>query len=555
MNVRLHPHTPWLLRAGHPLAAVLTAMLVSWSALSPAPLHAGSRGIPYATYSGGFPGSLIAARPADINGDGLVDLLLVTGLSAGKQRFETITRGNAIFAELVAYQVKEKKALALLQQDDGGFALSGAALTLDERYIAFDLADHDGDGLLDLLLLDDDGVEVRHRFEGGWMEDGLRLVETRTTFSSSRQFFGGLRFLHDLDGDGRLDLVLPRYGETLILFAPFEPPGKGEEPSGRDIVLNSGFVNHRYGGNQLVTRFPAPVVEDTNGDALLDLVFHLPDSVMVFLQQPGRVFAREPLEITFPEAGEGEERTGRHFGDMTGDGIADMLLFHTLERDSDSFREEKNPKTFVELFPGDQNLAFSERPVSRSLIRGMVAAGDGDDNLLPSFIDLNGDGLTDILGISFDVGMFQLVKLATVQRITVEIFFKNYLQNQENGFPGIAVHEVREKIRLNLRDLEIPEFPFFSGDFNGDGIRDYIRFDGASSLGVHFSAGDGTYSRKPDLKISLPREARDPDLLLISELNSDPRSDLVVFKAGQGKEERFQVVIYTSTGNSGGQGQ
>jgi hypothetical protein len=509
------------------------------------------RATSYATFNGGFPGSLIAARPADLNGDGLTDLLLVTGLSAGKQRFETVTRGNAIFAELVAYQVQEMKAMALVQLTGGGFALLGEPLALNERYIAFDLADLDGDGLLDLLLLDDDGVELRQRHDGGWLEDGTRLLQRRTTFSGCRQFFGGLRFLHDLDGDGLPDLVLPCYGEALVRFAPFPSPGK-DPPPGSDILLAGGIVGQRYDDNQLVTRFPAPQPEDCNGDGLLDLLFHLPDSVLLFPQQPGRTFAGEPLEIPLPKAGPGEEQTGRHFGDMTGDGIADLLLFHTLEKD-DSFREEKNPKTFVELFPGDEDLVFPEKPVSRSLIRGIVATGDGGgDRMLPSFLDLNGDGLLDLLGISFDVGMFQLVKLATVQKITVEIFFKNYLQNQQNGFEGIAVHEVQEKIKLNLRDLQMPEFPFFSGDFNGDGIRDYIRFQGGTSLGVHFSAGDGTYSKKPDLKINLPREARDPDLLLISDLNGDPRSDVVVFKAAPSGEERFQVVVFTSRTSGGG---
>lgn len=521
--------------------------------LSASPLQALPGG-GYDDWSGQFPGSLIAARPADLDGDGLIDLLLVTGRSAGKQRFETVTRGNAIFAELVAYQVKEKKAVALVQQADGGFTLSGAALALDERYIAFDLADHDGDGLLDLLLLDDDGVEVRHRHDGGWMEDGLRLVKTRTTFSGCRQFLGGLRFLHDLDGDQRQDLVLPRYGETLVRFAPFQVPGEERASPGRDIMLPGGIYNHRYSDHRLITKFPAPLAEDCSGDGLLDLIFHLPDSVRVFLQKPVRVFAETPLEIVFPKAGEGEERTGRHFGDMTGDGVADLLLFHTLERKSDSFREEKNPKTFVELFPGDSSLVFPDRPVSRSLIRGMVATAEaGESQALPSFIDLNGDGLLDILGLSFDVGVFQLVKLATVQKLTVEIFFKNYLQTPGHGFHGIPVHEVKEKIRLNLRDLEMPEFPFFNGDFNGDGIRDYIRFEGGSSLGIHFSVGDGTYSLRPDLKFDLAKDAREPDLLMISDLNDDPRSDVVVFKAATAGEERFQVVIFTSATGGGAQ--
>jgi len=501
----------------------------------------------FASYNGGFPGSLIAARPADINGDGLTDLVLVSGRSAGKQRFETVTRGNAIFAELVAYQVKEKKAAALIQQPGGRFAADEEPLPFDDRYLAFDLADVDEDGLLDLLLLDDHGLEVRYRQGGSWLPDGLRLVEGRSTFSGSRQFFGGLRLLHDLDADGRSDLVLPRYEKAVVCFAPFLD-GVGGKTAGPVLTLDGGIYNHRYGERRMITKFPMPIVEDCNGDGLSDIRFLLSDSVSVYLQRQGRAFAGTPREVVFPEPGEGEERTGRHFGDIDGDGIADLLLFHALEGDNDTFREGKNPKTFVELFPGDKDLSYPDTPVSRSLIRGAVAAGDEGSELFPSFIDLNGDGLLDILGISFDVGMFQLLKLATVQKLTVEIIFKNYLQNPSHGFHGRAVHEVTEKFSINLRDLEMPEFPFFSGDFNGDGIRDYIRFNDGSSLGVHFSAGDGTYSKKPDLKIRLPREARNPDLLLISELNGDPRSDVVVFKAGEDTEECFQVVIYTSRG-------
>lgn len=537
-------------RRGRPCrwAAGLFAVAQLFAGTVPAPAAGtGGEAGGWSSWDGGFPGSLIAARPADIDGDGRSDLVLVSGRSAGKQRFETVTRGNAIFAELVAYQVKEKKAVALLQQPGGRFEAVGAPLPLDDRYLAFDVADVDGDGLLDLLLLDDEGLEVRYRSPDGWLEDGLRLVESRSTFSGSRQFFGGLRLLHDLDADGRPDLVLPCYGETVVCFAPFLEPETGR-PGGRTLRLPNGTWNYRYEDRRMVTRFPVPRVEDANGDGRLDLVFLLPGAVSVHLQQPGRSFSGDALEIAWPEPREGEERTGRHFGDMNGDGIADMLIFHSLEGDNDSFREGKNPKTYVELFPGSADLTFPGEPATRSMIRGVVAAGDGGGEMLPSFIDLNGDGLTDILGISFDVGVFQILKLATVQRLTLEIIFKNYLQNGSNGFDGRAVHEVSEKIRINLRDLEMPEFPFFSGDFNGDGIRDYIRFRGGDSLGVHFSAGDGTYAKKADLKIALPREARDPDLLMISDLDGDPLSDVVVFKAGAEEAEAFRVVVYTSGG-------
>jgi len=523
------------------LAVVLAALLVC----TPVAL-AGSAGS-YSAFDQVFDGSLIAARPSDIDGDGLTDLLLVTGRSAGKQRFETSTRGNAIFAELVSYQVTEMSATALIQQAGGVFATAGQPLPLPRDCIAFDLADLDGDGFLDLLLLDDNGVEVRFRHPGGWLEDGLRILETTTTFSGCRKFFGGLRFLEDLDGDGGQDVLLPCYGETLVRFAP--QVGTKEAAPAEPLRLASGVVNHHYGNRRMRTRFPLPRAEDCNGDGLVDLLFHLPDSVQVFVQQPGRAFA-PPHEVVFPEAREGEERAGRHFGDMTGDGVADLLLFHTLEGDNDSFREAKNPKTWVELFPGRADLSYPEGPVSRSLIRGAVAAGDDEGYNFPAISDLNGDGLNDILGISFDVGMFQLVKLATVQRITVEFIFQNYLQNERHGFPGQAVHEVKQKIRINLRDLEMPDFPFFSGDFNGDGINDFVRF-GGDALKVHISAGDGTYSKRPGLTFDLPRGARDPDLMLVSELDDDALSDLLVFKAGQGSEENFRVVIYTSGGGGG----
>ena len=242
-----------------------------------------------------FPVSVTAA---DFNGDGAIDLA-ASGIGWTFD-FQAVTSANA------------DNVAILLNDGTGHFTLANTILIDNPfpRLGDITVGDVDGDGLPDLLVDQSSGrVTVLLNQGGGQFVNAFLVLVGENHILSAVK-------LVDLNGDGRLDLIVADNGDPLAA-----------EGSGGDVVV---FLNEGGGVFGSPVRIPtgnAPtsvVIADLNLDGQLDLAVanNLSNDVSILLNQGGVVFTPAVNFTT------GEGPTSVVAADFNGDGHLDLAVSH-----------------------------------------------------------------------------------------------------------------------------------------------------------------------------------------------------------------------------------
>ncbi len=218
-------------------------------------------------------GQWILRWVGDLTGDGVCDLLIHT----------------------------KEKVQVLVGDGKGGFREGPWFVPLKGEVQGVVVADLDGDGLSDLVVLTSTGISTALQREEGYVEAFFRDL-------------GLPLFRHavaDLTGDGLLDLLLQRsagFWEYYIL--PGDGRGGFLEPVAEFVVLNAPLME--------------PNFSDLNDDGLLDLVFsQFGGGDILILLNGGKV----PGKSLHPLPG-----TLLSVGDFSGDGAPEILVADVSRR-------------------------------------------------------------------------------------------------------------------------------------------------------------------------------------------------------------------------------
>lgn len=494
-----------------------------------------------------LPGPPARVLPTDLDGDGRMDLVVVVAYTEIEQISEDRVEDMVQITRVIPTLFDRRQARAYLATDSGEYELAGQPLELPISVLHMEV----GPPQLGLVALTDEGFS-RVSFDPGAIARpalGLEpLVDDPPVLARTKTFYANLELVHDLDGDGTDDLLLPG-ADGLAAYLT----------SGTGLVRSTGqrirpLPDPDASRPSRKRWYPLPTVEDVNGDDLPDLVFTDIESGEADLDLylgAGRGRFRPLREELLDCHDRGTDlrldtteadafpwpRDVTVFRDLDGDGRAEAVITVEHAR-GDSWRKEmkdaKKPIRDYRFHELANDLTVQREPYFEMRVVGHSMEGDfmdeedrsGSPFRLEEFIDLDGDGREDLVTVTLEFSIFQVVKILTTKKVSVGINFHVYAQQSDGSFREVRDLDLSEKLKFNLNNLKIGRFAQFAGDFDGDGRQDFVHLGRGTTITVHRGQPGCRYPKKPDLAIELDAELASLDLVRIEDLDGDGRSDI-----------------------------
>jgi len=499
-----------------------------------------------------LPGAPSVIVPADVDGDGRKDLVVAVAVTKWDQiSVEESTKMDDVEGLVEVLTVipalLERRELRVYPGRPDGYAPEPLVLALDPTVLSIEA----GPPGAPVVALTDSGLAALRLQSGALSWEPL--FEERSLLSGTGTFVPNLGMVHDLDGDGRADVLFPtREGAEVYL-------------SGPDGLRKASRVRFPLddlqpaGESSLARLYPLPEVRDVTGDKLPDLVLQDPRwswrGVRVMRNLGGGRFAEAvaplPPPVT-PEPRRPDQPAPPPrpavvwFGDLDGDGRGEYVTQEqrTIPENA-GFRQEmknaKQPHFLIRLHHARPDLAMDPAPYRQFEVEGYAFDGNedgggdggGDDRgfSFPGGLqDLNGDGRPDLLALTLDFSIFQALKVVTMQRMSVDLDFHVWCQKADHSFQPVRGLDLSGNLNLNFRDLRPGQLSQFSGDFDGDGRPDFLQLGRGKAVTVHRGRADCGFPAKPDLTIPLKEPPLDLGLVQVRDLDGDRKSDLLIIQ-------------------------
>ena len=278
-------------------------------------------------------------------------------------------------------------------------------------------------------------------------------------------------------------------------------------------------------------------VGDVNGDGRDDLMIRRSNgwtnTYSLYLQQTNGLFALQPALIYEDKV---EPFSWLCWTDLNRDGKVDLIKSRWLNEPS-FIPGVPSGKVLVSTYIADEHGRIPAEP--QQVFRKY------DWTPVVPVVNVDGDGFPDlVLGYSRIEDKEDLRKMITSKKLDYNLRF--YFYRPGFGFPTEADCQRDVVIHLDRDRAEMPEglhelfgrYVKVGGDFNGDGKTDLLVRDHSDDISVYFFVSrEKGFSPEPDLRFSCPEPV---DGWEAADLNHDGVSDLIVKLA---KQKGYRIFI------------
>ncbi|MCC3157456.1 FG-GAP-like repeat-containing protein [Hymenobacter sp. 15J16-1T3B] len=245
----------------------------------------------------GTAGSYAKPTATDLDGDGLLDLIVGTGTNQTLARYEQTTAGGTAFG-----------AQQLLTASYTNTPTSFFNIDMGYNYPRPVVTDLDGNGKLDLIVGDDNGMLAR--FEQ--LDNTTNAGKFSTLTTSTTAAFSYLKLANgttidvgntskpqvtDLDGDGKIDLLVgtrtgyvQRYEQSVTNGVAFNDLGT--------VAYTNTNTAIKVGTAGTDNNYAAPAIGDVDGDGVEDLAIGSNDGAVMRFEQVAATPTPLPVVLT-----------------------------------------------------------------------------------------------------------------------------------------------------------------------------------------------------------------------------------------------------------------
>jgi hypothetical protein len=515
----------------------VTAALALAAAL-PLVAHAGRERLELRRLGFDLPGPPAAVVPADLDGDDRTDLAVVVAYTEIEE-IGTARVENAVEVMTVIPALFDRREVrAYLAAEDGSYR-HAATLPLPTSVLHLEAAAGIG-----VIAMTDAGLSrLRLVSEPAPVQLVLEpLFEDEPALARTNNFYSALSLAHDLDGDGRSDVLFPSVDGPAVWL---------HDGSGFRRAQTIEYPARKW---PLDRWQPIPEVLDVDGDRRPDLVFpaltHPQDPQRIHVQlgngdgtfRPLRAGAKDCHDSGMDLRLAGVEPGARPwpddvvaFRDVDRDGRAELIVASQQTRGDGlrkSLKDAKRPIYLYRFHALTEELDVAAEPYYEAAMEGHAVDADGEALPFPllQFDDLDGDGRDELVTVTLRFSLFGMLKVLATKTIKVGIDFHVYSQGDDGRFRAVPDLDLAEDVKIDLDNLRFGRFAQFAGDFDGDGRNDFVHLGRGSAVTIHRGGPGGTYPRNPDLTIDVDEEPASLDLVRIEDLDGDVRSDLRIVR-------------------------
>ncbi len=468
-------------------------------------------------------------RVFDVDGDGRQDLVVVSRLTTPLWPFATAAGLHPFPPRAHRTMLR---CIEVFWNGAGGFRKETTLFLVPPGARCFTLADVLPERGVEIVLADAEGLVAASPAElgpGGFGDGAFRRVATAPSyfdFADPEQLPEWTAVVRGRGTEGDA-IVLPQPdGFRLWRAAPGDGAGlsPGEELRFFPRSETESSTNRFFGATK---RLPRPLLRDLDGDGDVDLFVTDPSGapqLIAYMGRPGGRFAGEPVVRGAPSLRRELRSDVLTFEtadavDLNADGVCDLVVSHT---EGNIGLWETLTTSQLVYFGRKGSAGFDTTP-------DQVVSSVGI-SIVPRAIDFDGDGLLDLQVSSYRTDLLSNVRNAILNsaRITYFLFVMD-----GGRFPQNAT--VERSIEIDFKVLEkggIEPRAYFSGDFDGDGVKDLLAveeesltkaFRGSVRAATLLTRAGYDFDKSPFMSIAL-RATND---LEISDLDGDRRSEIV----------------------------